>query len=254
MGASDPSTVKLRPHGSVKLLDFGLFNLVAPAPSRPPSATGPAGVARVMAVLTGAAYLSPEQVLGARPDVRSDVWAFGCVLYAMLTGRPPFAGDDIEIDYTMSTIVLGEPDWTLLPPMTPWDMCQLIRRCLGERPEPAIAEPGRCRGVDSRSQPTRKRSRFQKGSGPDETMVACVHAGAVEPRCRRSGKKRRLEERADSWSGRSPRRTRTAFVPTRRYCQRDSGREPKAPKRHHCFRTKTVRRTGRSLRRESRGA
>ena len=84
-------------------------------------------------VLLGtAAYMSPEQARGKAVDKRSDIWAFGCVLYEMLTGKRAFAGDDVS--ETLAAVIKGEPDWTLLPATTHSAVRRLLRRCLQKNP------------------------------------------------------------------------------------------------------------------------
>jgi serine/threonine protein kinase len=72
--------------------------------------------------------MSPEQIAGHAADRRADVWAFGCVLYEMLTGKPAFGGDDVSD--TMANAARTDPEWTLLPPTTPAVLVQMLRRCL----------------------------------------------------------------------------------------------------------------------------
>ena len=79
-------------------------------------------------ILGTAAYMSPEQAKGRPADTRSDVWAFGCVLYEMLTGRRAFPGDDVS--ETLAAVIRGEPDWRVLPMETPAPLRRLLRRCL----------------------------------------------------------------------------------------------------------------------------
>ena len=79
-------------------------------------------------ILGTAAYMSPEQAKGRAADKRSDVWAFGCVLYEMLTGARAFQGDDVSD--TLAAVLRGEPDWTALPASTPPPIRRLLRRCL----------------------------------------------------------------------------------------------------------------------------
>jgi len=128
-GDLKPSNIKLCPEGLVKVLDFGLAEVFEPDPVRQPAAAKPAASARLMGVVFGtAAYMSPEQVRGAPADTRSDVWAFGCVLYELLTGRSPFAGEDV--DETMSLVMGATPEWTLVPPSTPAPIIDIAHRCL----------------------------------------------------------------------------------------------------------------------------
>jgi serine/threonine protein kinase len=97
-----PANIKLRPDGTVKVLDFGLAKALAseqdsasPTPrSQSPTITSPALLTGMGIVLGTAAYMSPEQAKGREADKRSDIWAFGCVLYEMLAGRRPFDGED----------------------------------------------------------------------------------------------------------------------------------------------------------------
>ena len=127
-----PANVKLRPDGTVKVLDFGLAKALDPAPSaidasRSPTITSPAMTGKGV-VLGTAAYMSPEQAKGRQADKRSDVWAFGAVLYELLTGRRAFEGEDISD--TIAAVLRGEPDWTRLPANAPAAIRRLLRRCL----------------------------------------------------------------------------------------------------------------------------
>jgi eukaryotic-like serine/threonine-protein kinase len=130
-----PANVKLTPDGKVKVLDFGLAKAVVgeisgsgaiSTPTIVPTMTS-AGTAIGM-ILGTAAYMSPEQARGKPVDKRTDVWAFGCVLYEMLTGSKAFEGDDIT--ETLAAIVRGEPDWTRLPADLPPAVRVLLTRCL----------------------------------------------------------------------------------------------------------------------------
>src|SRR2546422_168455 len=107
-----PANVKVRADGTVKVLDFGLakaMDSVASAPnvSQSPTITTPAMMTGVGVVLGTAAYMSPEQAKGRAADKRSDVWAFGCVLYEMLTGARAFPGDNVSD--TLAAVLRGEP-------------------------------------------------------------------------------------------------------------------------------------------------
>src|SRR5262247_2165833 len=132
-----PANIKIRSDGTVKVLDFGLAKLaessaVAGTNSSPlslsPTITSPALMTGVGVLLGTAAYMAPEQAKGKPADKRSDIWAFGCVLYEMLAGRRAFEGDDVAD--TLANVLKTQPDWTALPATTPPAIRRLLRRCL----------------------------------------------------------------------------------------------------------------------------
>jgi Tol biopolymer transport system component len=128
-----PANVKVRPDGLVKVLDFGLAKALEPQPadadelSQPRTLLSP-GHTEIGMLFGTPAYMSPEQVRARPADKRSDVWAFGCLLYEMLTGKRAFAGD--EPSDVMAAILRAEPDWDALPRDVPSSVDRLLRRCL----------------------------------------------------------------------------------------------------------------------------
>jgi serine/threonine protein kinase/Tol biopolymer transport system component len=131
-----PANIKLRPDGTVKILDFGLAKSLEPTGvpsvlSEPPTVLSPAPTLAGV-ILGTAAYMSPEQARGKGVDKRTDIWAFGCVLFEMLTGQKPFDGETLTD--IVAAIVKNEPDWRALPPGTPAAVQSLIVRCLRKDP------------------------------------------------------------------------------------------------------------------------
>jgi eukaryotic-like serine/threonine-protein kinase len=140
-----PANIALTTDGQVKVLDFGLAKAVETTAgsldvANSPTITSPAMMTGIGVILGTAAYMSPEQAKGRAADKRSDVWAFGCVLYEMLTGRRAFAGEDVSD--TLATVLKTTPDWSGLPTDTPPTIRTLLTRSLQKDPArrlPAIA-------------------------------------------------------------------------------------------------------------------
>jgi eukaryotic-like serine/threonine-protein kinase len=130
----------------VKVLDFGLAKVLAgeadatdPADSQTPTAVG----TRADVILGTAAYMSPEQARGGRVDQRTDIWAFGCVVYEMLTGRRAF--DAPTVSDTIVAVLDREPDWRALPKDMPAHVHRLLRRCLEKESRRRLRDIGDAR-------------------------------------------------------------------------------------------------------------
>jgi serine/threonine protein kinase/Tol biopolymer transport system component len=121
-----PANIKIAPDGVVKVLDFGLAKTISDDAAFTQSVV--AGNTVEGAILVTAAYMIPEQARGQSVDKRTDIWAFGCVLFEMLTGRAPFAR--ATVSDTLAAILEAQPEWHLLPSSTPPHIRRLLERCL----------------------------------------------------------------------------------------------------------------------------
>lgn len=141
-----PSNVKLTTDGQVKVLDFGLAKALEGETTEQELQNSPtlSAVATRMGVLLGTApYMSPEQARGKRVDRRADIWAFGCVVYEMLTGEPLFAGETTSD--TLAEVIKSDPDWSQLPVNWPTCIRNLLRRCLQKDPRRRLQAIGEAR-------------------------------------------------------------------------------------------------------------
>ena len=138
-----PANIKVRDDGTVKVLDFGLAKAMEPAAgsspsmSMSPTITTPAMTQAGM-ILGTAAYMSPEQAKGRTVDRRADVWAFGAVLYEMLTGQRAFAGEDVSD--TLANVLKMEPAWERLPAEVPARIRYVLRACLQKNAKQRIGD------------------------------------------------------------------------------------------------------------------
>jgi eukaryotic-like serine/threonine-protein kinase len=143
-----PANIKVRADGTVKVLDFGLAKAFLPNADsgdldamRSPTLTARA---TAMGVILGtAAYMAPEQAKGKEVDRRADIWAFGCVLYEMLAGRPVFGGETVTD--VLAAVVMCDPDWSALPLDTPPAVRRLLERCLTRDPKRRLRDAGEAR-------------------------------------------------------------------------------------------------------------
>jgi len=141
-----PANIKITPEGVVKILDFGLAKAASGEPPEPTLSEARLGTpvgSQEGHVIGTAAYMSPEQARGTAVDKRSDIWAFGCVLFEMLSGRAAFERETVT--NTLTAIAESDPDWTQIPETAPFPVRRLIRRCLEKDPKRRLRDIGDAR-------------------------------------------------------------------------------------------------------------
>jgi serine/threonine-protein kinase len=182
-----PANVKVTPDGRVKVLDFGLAKAMAPAsgaasltnsPTLMNSPTLTSAGTRVGVILGTAAYMAPEQAKGQAVDRRADIWAFGVVLYEMLSGRRLFAGDSVAD--TLAGVLRAEIDLSALPGETHRDLRRLLSRCLDRNPKSRLRDVGEARlALDAIRSGTAEEAGAAATGPPRRQFAALLLAGGV---------------------------------------------------------------------------
>jgi len=209
LGSPVMRLLKVRADATVKVLDFGLAKLLdaensrqvgyTPGVTNSPTITTPA-MTHAGLILGTAAYMSPEQAKGKPIDKRSDIWAFGCVLYEMLAGARAFGGEDITD--TIAAVVTRDPDWTRLPPLTPDSIRRLLRRCLTKSVQQRLRSIGDAAlEIDDATQPVRDVSNAGAVVQPLKSPGSALGTPFGGRRDSRSGRSSGLDRRSPSSRG-----------------------------------------------------
>ena len=185
-----PANIKLRADGTVKVLDFGLAKSSAPGAPGSTAATFTSPAMTQAGVILGtAAYMSPEQARGKPVDKRTDIWAFGCVVYEMLAGRPAFEGETVTD--VLSAIVRSDPDWDALPPNTPPALQRILKRCLQKDAAKRLRDVGDVRiEIEEIASGTDVPARPVPSVSPPRARARLVLASVARTDPRRDGRKR----------------------------------------------------------------
>jgi serine/threonine-protein kinase len=175
-----PANVKLKPDGTVKVLDFGIakaFDTRLTSGPQAPALTTPA-MTQAGIVLGTAAYMAPEQARGKAVDARADIWAFGCVLYEMLTGQPAFGGEDVLV--TLARVLDRDTDMSSLPGIVTPAVRHTIKLCLEKDPRKRLHAIGDVRlALEGRLESELPRAATAVGRQPLSRRALPVTAGAV---------------------------------------------------------------------------
>ena len=177
-----PANIKVRSDGTVKVLDFGLakamepVGAISPGVTQSPTITTPA-MTQAGLILGTAAYMSPEQAKGQPADKRSDVWAFGCVLYEMLTAKRAFDGEDVSD--TLAAVLRSEPAWGALPDDLPPAIVELIQRSLAKDRRRRIADVAAALFVLTGPSQASRVTRTERANAVTRHPIAAIAAALV---------------------------------------------------------------------------